>query len=1153
MTDERYRELVAGADDALPPAEWAADRARRLAAVSAMAGDLGRKLIGIGDDGQLIDERDERHAHLWCEADDGIARLEDGEVLAMGVALFPRFADVFARAWSLLAELPTRSGNDGMWFRAPARPELLLPARRSFLDMLLRVLDGVDQTLPWIAANFDAGGGDRGTRDLGVLLAAAIDAGGEQGEAIQRALEEAGHERHVTTAMLCCAQPDCWSVVIDRVASPECPEWLREEIVQNADYARPEAFSAFAHGMIERDLLQFPEVVQAAQTWLGLPPEQDARPALSACVAMIGDPDAQQAALKGDVQQAYAAIRAAARDDLSSALAGLDTILASSAAETRFLAVHLLGELALADCLSRLMQTLEDADERVAVYAAIQIDKLLRHLAEYVTVESGGVNNWGPRPPSSVAGVHELWPKLTALAEQLPAEPKPLPRFAWPATEQEVIVSRQTVTDAMPLAIAERRPAVLAPYLADMTPGGRRSVARLIGQFGDGEGDERTMLLALLSDADEDVQAEAAKALQMRGVRSADLPALEALLTRDTSKLRLAVTGLIATLPDADAIVSAGRLMASAEGLQRLGGLEVLTLLKQTGRWSAEARATLDAFAASNRDERIYKAKLEGSNPTPTLDDALGLVDVSQLTRREPARQDVVHCSAAAVALLTSLDELIETHRDEPVAPRAYRGDTATMPLGDLDHHWPSPLLNLQTYPKDAAGRPAKQVLPMHELWFNWWRDRTARDDDGLEGVRASHVAALSQLGRYRDSWMGEVFAELMADAPPLKYARACREILRWILVHDTPSGIGSFAVDAFEDALARVPTGPNKQDLNLFVSDWTTESLVQIARDAGDWTTEHERRRWAMASWANPTIPGYEEERRMLEEVLLPAFDAGAANDADLLWVLLGQRPNRPFQKVFKELGEASSLLRRGRLSRRAASVVQRALDRVVEIELNRGEQPTEATLPALYLRNAGGAHTLLQLLEALPGEPIRELTEPTCSNPTNVSRAGVWSWLIQSTWPTADDTPAWFAAAARAAQVSQETLLRIAVFSPQWAEHVETTLDWPALAEAVWWLRAHIRRGIWIINPDKKEVWQASLQRRTAFSLEELDEGAVDADWFARVLDKLGVERWHRLQAIAKFASSGTEHERAVEFAATMIGKAFCRASSSQRIDDA
>ena len=95
------------------------------------------------------------------------------------------------------------------------------------------------------------------------------------------------------------------------------------------------------------------------------------------------------------------------------------------------------------------------------------------------------------------------------------------------------------------------------------------------------------------------------------------------------------------------------------------------------------------------------------------------------------------------------------------------------------------------------------------------------------------------------------------------------------------------------------------------------------------------------------------------------------------------------------------------------------------------------------------------------------------------------------------------------------------------------------------------------WMLAPDKKEVWQASLQRRTAISLEELDEGAVDSEWFARVLNGLGEERWQRVAAMAKFASSDAEHERAVRSAETMLGRASPgaahRASAEQRKDGA
>jgi hypothetical protein len=1140
MTDERYRQLVAGRADALSPAEWADDRVRRLGAISALSADLGRKLIGLDDDGQPIDQRDQRHAARWCEANDAIKELEDGEVLSMGVAFFPHFADTFARAWSLLAELPTRARSDGLWFRAPGRPDLLLPARRSFLDLLLRALRGVDQSLPWVAANFQANGRDRGLSELGVLLAAAIDAGGEQGEAVRLALQGAEHEGHVTAAMLCCGRPDCWSLVIDRLDSPECPEWLREEIARGLHFARPEAFAAVVRAVAERDLLRFPEVAEAARSWHGMPTDADEGPALATWADLIGEDSSRRSVIaRGDARLAYAAARAAALDDVSVALGAVDAIAASPVVQKRFVAVHVLGELAIADCLPRLGRALDDPDPRVAVYAATQVDRLMRNLADYVTVEAGGTSEWGPRPPSDLPGAAELLPRMSALSERLPTEPSPLPQFDWPELESELVVSRRTVADAMPLAIGGRRPAVLGPYLDTMSVGGRRAVANIIGRFGDGEGEERVMLLSLLSDADEDVQAAAAKALRMRGVRAGDLPALEELLSRDSSGLRLAVAELIATLPDADALNAAERVLNSPDVLRRHGGLEVLSSLKRAGRWPRAAGAIVDAFTPRDRDERVYKSNLTSEERPPTLDDGLGLIDLTQLTRRQPTRRGVVHCGAAAAELLRSLDDLVESLRDRHVAPRAYRGYPATLPLGELDHHWPSALLNRHTYPKDEAGRPARDVLPLHEVWFDWWRNRSARDDDNLEGVRAVHAASVSSLGRHRESWMGDVFAELMSEAPALRHPRACREILQWILVHDAPAGIGQFAVETYEDALARVPSGAGKHDLKLFVSDWSTESLVQLARDAGDWSIECERRRWAMASWADPTMPGVDEERRMLQGVLLPAFDAGVATEADLLWALVGQRENRPFDKAFRELREASSLLRQGVLTQRAAAVVRRAIDRVVEIELRRGEERTEASLPALYLRNAGGGETLLQLLEALPGEPLRDCTDPSSATPTDVSRPGVWSWLIQSTWPTAEDTPAGFAAAAKSAQVSEETLLRTVVFAPQWAEHVETALGWPGLADAVWWLRAHTRRGIWIVNPDKRQVWEAAIRARTPSAPEQLSDGAIDEDWFARVIGSLGEARWRRVASAAKFASADDAYRRAVLSADGLLGR--------------
>jgi len=97
---------------------------------------------------------------------------------------------------------------------------------------------------------------------------------------------------------------------------------------------------------------------------------------------------------------------------------------------------------------------------------------------------------------------------------------------------------------------------------------------------------------------------------------------------------------------------------------------------------------------------------------------------------------------------------------------------------------------------------------------------------------------------------------------------------------------------------------------------------------------------------------------------------------------------------------------------------------------------------------------------------------------------------------------------------------------------------LGWPQFEEAVWWLHAHTKDNSWQIEQHLREVWQAEIGERTRLSSHDLLEGAVDTAWFGRIYPALGPERWEKIYAAAKYASSGIGHSRARLFADAMAG---------------
>ena len=123
-------------------------------------------------------------------------------------------------------------------------------------------------------------------------------------------------------------------------------------------------------------------------------------------------------------------------------------------------------------------------------------------------------------------------------------------------------------------------------------------------------------------------------------------------------------------------------------------------------------------------------------------------------------------------------------------------------------------------------------------------------------------------------------------------------------------------------------------------------------------------------------------------------------------------------------------------------------------------------------------------------------------------------------------------------AAKLSEDRLVELAVYSPQWAQFVEQTLGWPMLTEAVWWIHAHTKGADWTVDHAIREIWEADMNSRTSLSAADLLEGAVDVAWFNRIYQALGPKKWNAIYEAARFASTGSGHARARLFADAMLG---------------
>jgi hypothetical protein len=1164
--------------------QWLAGRVSGLEALPQELRDTARTLLG-GEDETYLQKR-ARLAGRRDAVADTLEKLDEAERLKMFEAMAPGLGKVIEGGWKLFDRLPYQRGYARKPFRAPGHPEALLGRRVSWLLDLLGVIGPYHQKIVWFAAWAPHLAHYHSADSLGILLAAAIESGGSEAEEVFQILCASGrneHEiggmgRHVTRALLCASRPDGWEFVENMLLAAQREEGLRQVILETADEAHPQAFRRMLKLVLDKNLTRFSSTVRAFDVWLGYQWDSVSADAVNQTLEKLllyfEDPAARQTALKGkDAEEVYLALWTHAFEDAVEVIEPAAKLLGHPRAEHRFVAAHLLDQLLLIPAQKKLFSTLEDADLRVTARAL----QAVRHGA------------------GDADGRSDLFERLEKLLSRYPAKPEKLQPIVWPWTA--TVISKEMVADALPVNLQQRPPTVLIPHLDLMGTYARAMVVTKLAAQKKWDAATRDTLFALLGDASRQVREEALRQLVNCELTPAEAVGIEQLLDRKSGDLRRGSLTLLSRQQDDQVLASADRLLTDKNPPRRLAGLELLRQLSEARRCPAEARRRAEQYSQghpklNDAERQQIEVLLAAGAEVPTLDDALGLVNHNDRSwpTPAPAREVRLH-SPVAKKIILAVDQLLAANAQQLVSINKDSDDPWTGLLSDLTHGFPEP------DPKKSAAEDRSR-LPLCDVWEKWWQERgpELRDEDGMEILRA--LALLNFFGHsYNDpehklklfpEMVEKVFGgESVAES---KMQWRAGRVLSWLLKLYPPTADPvDFALNAAAWSLAQVPREalsfqPGEAEeyrrlplelRNYGSKEWQEKQKrfdafdarlswrkpnsaygvwLSVLKDLDDvlpqfWNTAAHVRHWKLLRWLDEPVRPQEaggnsgiskaccipRDRAGITQLCLAHGDGGATV-ADILEQLLGNREATGFfsRQNFGDLHEVSGRKPRAGLVRFEFlfPLMERCRKRILEVELTRGEHPTAASAPAQSLGSVVGVANLVAILRAL-GK--RNFIRGYASD--NQSIETVFSHLVRCCFPEAGETAADFGRQVKAANISEERLVELAVYAPQWAGFVEAMLGWNLLTEAVWWIHAHTKGMDWTVDRHIRELWQADINSRTALSSADLLEGAVDVVWFHRIHDALGAKRWTMLYEAARYASTGGGHARAQLFADAML----------------
>lgn len=1095
---------------------------------------IARGLLGRDETGKPLEYP--RSYQTPLEMARRLNNLGESERLPIFQLFFPKFADTIERAWQLFPHLPYQEYSDRRGFRAPHHPEVVHTKRANWFTRLLAEYH-YEQELPWYAAWCPYLGYYAG-ETWGIVFAAAInerDALGEEVFSILVASARGEHEigamgRHVTRGLLVANRPEGWECIENLLVASQRQEGLRQVILETIDEAHPSAFQRILRLIVEKDLTRFSATVRAADVWFGLGWESvNNRVVKKALETVLGlfdrAGDLKEVLADDDPETVYFALWALGFRDAIAAIEPARELLYSDRSTHRFVAVYFLSQVGLVESRQALILAIEDEDSRVATRALLSLQQ-------------------------TEPAIHQtdLFERLERVLPRFPEQPKTLTPLVWDwLTIQS---SRQPVTTALVNHLGERSPKRLIPYIPLLTVYERREVAKKLAAISPWDEEIRTAIFSLVGDASSWVREEALRCFGEREISDSEAMALEKLLTRKSADLRRGILQLLLNRPDTETLASAKRLLDSKQALQRQAGLELLKELKSGNR----SIQTCADYAREYREKKIkltetenqlLETLLEVDKKEATLEDALGLIDVTRLAVAiEPTVQaEYSYVTPAVSRCLQSLDDLIHEHRHTPIMSERF-GQSNEELLGNCNGFF---------YPNSSLSREENiPSIPLLELWEKWERERGEeyRDGDGLELIRSlssiytnrSHLWHNPHLETYQNSdWWKKLRSTLFVETSELRYPYLIRSTLTALLYLHSPDNTVPLLLEAIATTLSEIPFQELvKSNEGFYIASEIQMSLggwIEVAslhRSVHDWTNEQKLRYWQFTRYTE-TFSYFDPFRDPNKlETLGMIYRLGGITEDDIIYYLLGSRSSSDNPRNFYELGALTARKIPTNLDPILQEIGDRCRQRVLEVELQRGDLPSVASGAALCLRSIEGISTLVRLLQMLGKDKfIRGYTYH------NLSKPAVFSHLIRVSYPAPSETPRDFATAVETAKIPRQTLIELAFYAPQWSRYVEQVLNWENCTEAIWWIHAHTKDNQWHVDAEIRQDWAVQVSERTPLSEQDLIDGAVDVDWFFRIYPSLAGEPWRQLHSAAKYASSGAGHNRARLFAEAMLGE--------------
>ncbi|MEC1177794.1 DUF4132 domain-containing protein [Metasolibacillus meyeri] len=928
-------------------------------------------------------------------------------------------------------------------------------------------------------------------------------------------------------------------------------EGTRQVILENADRGTPETLIYFMKLIKENDLLRFSSVQRAVETWVGLQYYVDDKKVIQKLLdiaydILANDADVKPLIYSEDAIANYAALWATATlnvNDIQPVLQQLlqgnkhQILTALCFAQTTNLEVYLRYQI---------LDVIMEQDDLDVLTLAMQDIFPYYAQSKYHFYDRELDSNYFEHYPKALISRLEQIAELMKKQEHT-VQGKPFPWVNYTLTKE--YISNGT----MLLAVAwNDHDYVMKIY------NNRKALTS----------NQRENLLGYIVEklklpvADEFL----IECLQERGTRdlalqfitkkkeplaAAQIEAVEQLFYLKSGATKQAILKVLVAQPLA--IDSAQRLVKKTKQDLRLGGLELLVELKKVGSVSTQEIATIaNSIAKPTAKEQELITALVEDTSQKTLAGGYGIFNPSYSKDAIPPLKMTIN---NATHVLTSFDieklklklqrlsDLFQEYAAFEYKARAWDGQPYEA------------LLSRELQPLHGTEGEHIKNYPLADVWLQW------KDDVQLTALDCLAVTLFVKQSYYgKEPWDKGLTDEARATLAKWINFDNINDFNYWLNTLANGGKIRGiidllcrteyrhdeafdYVYSALVELFQNLSTMPEWFERINLESDWSAYSyetypLYQVFLRACQRYIDTDEQFTQLFSLCTAITTLHEQYNRETEEgsFYLPIFYAD--DEVIARAHSLGLVPiDACYLKMFNPLNDryyAADIFDVKKREKLIASypflaeVYEKGAERIIDIELSRGDMRTEVSHFANYsLKPIVGVTHFARIMNALKGLTL--VRGYVWSN--DYTKREVFSSMLEHCKPASSDTVEDLATALESYSITEEELLNAMMYTPAYIPLISEYLGWQGLASAAWYFRAHTTNTL-------NDESMSQIQLYTSITANELQDGAFAHDWLLECYNELGKARFNMLYDSAKYASEGATHRRAQMFADAALG---------------